>query len=92
MDMTNKVIWVAEDHHINRVLVAANHFDDILDWLAENGHLQPKCINTYFTDKRPTIYDHFCEKWLESLKKLSAVCLNEMLEWEIVLRQVEIIE
>lgn len=83
-------IWVAEDHRVGELIAATRHYDDMIDILCERGFITKDTESLDVIGH--SLEQDFGDKWQEAIKKMSAKKLNSLFDWEITVRQVDLIE
>lgn len=83
-----QTIWTAEDFDIHETICATPHFEDLIDILYDEGYLYE---SVYTTTEGKTLIELYGENWLKVIKSFSARKINNLLGWDIQLRQVDIL-
>lgn len=87
---TLQTIWVAEDLDAGETICATPYFDDIIDFLWITNYLNEN--TPIITHGNAPIGEVFGNRWLQAIKSFSAKKINTVLDWNISLRQVDLIE
>ena len=89
-----RYIWIAEDHDTGELIFATPHFDDLIDYLCDNYIITEdlEVNNNLLRSQWKPLRETFGENWREVLKKFSSVRINQLFDWEISLRQIELLE
>lgn len=83
-----QTIWTAEDFDIHETICATPHFDDLIDILYAEDYLH----GSTYTIKGKTLKELYGENWLKVIKSFSARKINNLIGWDVELRQVDIIQ
>lgn len=83
-----QTIWTAEDSYIDETVCATPHFEDLIDILCAKDYLH----ESVYTNKEKTLKELYGENWLKVIKSFSARKINNLIGWDIELRQVDIVE
>lgn len=83
-----QTIWIAEDSYFHKTVCATPYFNDLIDILCAKGYLQ----GSTFTTERKTLKELYGENWLKTLKSFSARKINNLISWDIELRQVDVVQ
>ena len=83
-----QTIWIAEDSYIHETICATPHFDDLIDILCAEDYLN----ESTYTIKGGTLKELYGENWLKTLKSFSARKINNLIGWDVELRQVDLVQ
>lgn len=87
---TLQTIWLAKDLDSGEIVCATPYFRDVIDFLQAASYLNENTpIITY---GNAPIGEVFGNRWLQAIKSFSAKKINTVLDWNISLRQVDLIE
>lgn len=87
---TLQTIWLAEDLDSGEIVCATPYFRDIIDFLCTVSYLNEN--TPIITHGNAPIGEVFGDRWLQAIKSFSAKKINTVLDWNISLRQVDLIE
>lgn len=87
---TLQTIWLAEDLDSGEVVCATPYFRDVIDFLQVASYLDEN--TPIITHGNAPIGEVFGDRWLQAIKSFSAKKINTVLDWNISLRQVDLIE
>lgn len=90
---TIQTIWTAEDFDIHDTICATPYFEDLIDILCDAGYLHGDLYTTEdepFEDK--TLEELYGENWLKVIKSFSARKINNLIGWDVELRQIDVVE
>lgn len=87
---TLQTIWLAEDLDSGEVVCATPYFRDVIDFLQAASYLDEN--TPIITHGNAPIGEVFGNRWLQAIKSFSAKKINSVLDWNISLRQVDLIE
>ena len=82
-----QTIWTAENYDIFETICATPHFEDLIDILCDEGYLN----DLTYTTEGGTLKELYGENWVKTLKSFSARKINNLISWDIELRQVDIV-
>lgn len=82
-----QTIWIAE-YYLFETICATPHFDDLIDILYDKGYLNESTC----TIKKETLKELYGENWLKTLKSFSARKINNLIRWNIKLRQIDVVQ
>ena len=88
-----QTIWTAEDFDIHETICATPYFEDLIDILYDEGYLHGALYTTEdepFEDK--TLEELYGENWLKVIKSFSAAKINNLIGWDVELRQVDVVQ
>ena len=85
-----QVIWIAEDLNSGEIVCATPYFRDVIDFLWAASYLDE--YTPIITHGNAPIGEVFGDRWLQAIKSFSAKKINSVLDWNINLRQVDLIE
>lgn len=85
-----QVIWIAEDLDTGEIVCATPYFRDVIDFLWAASYLDEN--TPIITHENAPIGKVFGDRWLQAIKSFSAKKINSVLDWNISLRQVDLIE
>ena len=85
-----QTIWIAEDLDAREIVCATPYFDDVIDFLWATNYLDEN--TPIITHDDAPIGEVFGDRWLQAIKSFSAKKINSVLDWNINLRQVDLIE
>lgn len=84
-----QTIWIAEDHDVGEIVCATPYFNDAIDFLWTTNYLNEN--TPIITHENAPIGKVFGDRWLQVIKSFSAKKINSVLDWDIDLRQVDLI-
>lgn len=87
-----QTIWTAEDFDIHETICATPHFDDLIDILYDTGYLYESLYTTEEETEEKTLKEIYGENWLKTLKSFSARKINNLIGWDVELRQVDLVQ
>lgn len=87
---TLQTIWIAEDLDSGEIVCATPYFRDVIDFLWAASYLDEN--TPIITHGNAPIGKVFGDRWLQAIKSFSAKKINSVLDWNISLRQVDLIE
>lgn len=87
---TLQTIWLAEDLNSGEIVCATPYFRDVIDFLQAASYLDEN--TPIITHGNAPIGEVFGDRWLQAIKSFSAKKINTVLDWNISLRQVDLIE
>lgn len=87
---TLQTIWIAEDLDSGEIVCATPYFRDVIDFLWTVSYLNEN--TPIITHGNTPIGEVFGNRWLQAIKSFSAKKINTVLDWNINLRQVDLIE
>lgn len=87
---TLQTIWIAEDLDSGEIVCATPYFRDVIDFLQAASYLDEN--TPIITHGNAPIGEVFGDRWLQAIKSFSAKKINTVLDWNISLRQVDLIE
>lgn len=87
---TLQTIWLAEDLDSGEIVCATPYFRDVIDFLWTVSYLNEN--TPIITHGNAPIGEVFGDRWLQAIKSFSAKKINTVLDWNISLRQVDLIE
>ena len=87
---TLQIIWLAEDLNSGEIVCATPYFRDVIDFLQAASYLDENTPT--ITHGNAPIGEVFGDRWLQAIKSFSAKKINTVLDWNISLRQVDLIE
>lgn len=87
---TLQIIWLAEDLDSGEIVCATPYFRDVIDFLQAASYLDEN--TPIITHGNAPIGEVFGDRWLQAIKSFSAKKINTVLDWNISLRQVDLIE
>lgn len=87
---TLQTIWLAEDLDSGEIVCATPYFRDVIDFLQAASYLDEN--TPIITHGNAPIGEVFGNRWLQAIKSFSAKKINTVLDWNISLRQVDLIE
>lgn len=85
-----QTIWIVEDLDTREIVCATPYFRDVIDFLWAASYLDEN--TPIITPKNAPIGEVFGDRWLQAIKSFSAKKINSVLDWNINLRQVDLIE
>ena len=85
-----QTIWIAEDLDSGEIVCATPYFRDVIDFLWATSYLDEN--TPIITHGNAPIGEVFGNRWLQAIKSFSAKKINTVLDWNISLRQVDLIE
>lgn len=87
---TLQTIWIAEDLDSGEIVCATPYFRDVIDFLWAASYLNEN--TPIITHGNAPIGEVFGNRWLQAIKSFNAKKINNVLDWNISLRQVDLIE
>lgn len=87
---TLQTIWLAEDLDSGEIVCATPYFRDVIDFLQAASYLDEN--TPIITHGNAPIGEVFGNRWLQAIKSFRAKKINTVLDWNISLRQVDLIE
>lgn len=87
---TLQTIWLAEDLDSGEIVCATPYFRDVIDFLWAASYFDEN--TPIITHGNAPIGEVFGNRWLQAIKSFSAKKINTVLNWNISLRQVDLIE
>lgn len=87
---TLQTIWIAEDLDSGEIVCATPYFRDVIDFLWTVSYLNEN--TPIITHGNAPIGEVFGNRWLQAIKSFSAKKINSVLDWNISLRQVDLVE
>lgn len=83
-----QTIWIAEDFDIHETVFATLFFEDLIDILCAEDYLN----ESVYTTKGKTLKELYGENWLKAIKSFSAKKINNLLDWTIELRLIDVVQ
>lgn len=83
-----QTIWTAENYDIYETICATPHFEDLIDILCDEGYL----YGALDTTEDETLEELYGENWLKVIKSFSAAKINNLICWDVELRQVDVVQ
>lgn len=87
---TLQTIWIVEDLDSGEIVCATPYFRDVIDFLWTASYLNEN--TPIITHGNAPIGEIFGNRWLQTIKSFNAKKINSVLDWNISLRQVDLIE
>ena len=85
-----QTIWIVEDLDTREIVCATPYFRDVMDFLWAASYLDEN--TPIITPENAPIGEVFGDRWLQAIKSFNAKKINTVLDWNINLRQVDLIE
>lgn len=83
-----QTIWTAEDCDIHETICATPYFEDLIDILCDAEYLH----ESIYTIEGGTLKELYGENWIKVIKSFSARKINNLIGWDVELRQIDVVE